>query len=241
MNKAFRPQLWPTLFTIPALITLIALGGWQLQRLAWKENIIAKIETAQNQPAVSLTQLPNQLSEWEFRQIKLHGRYRHDKELHLGARHYRKQLGYHIITPFMLTGGDTILVNRGWVPTDKRNPSSRPETQTTDEQEIAIMLRTPKGRTLFAPDNDPAHNAWFWVDLPEMIKHLNIKRIIGYAEAISQPKSYTGHAELPIPIGGRFYLRNDHLLYAITWFSLAVVLMVVYVLYHRNPIKNNDT
>jgi surfeit locus 1 family protein len=225
----FRPTLWPTLFSVPALIVLIALCVWQVQRLYWKQALIADRETRVAAEPVALPAVGADPTGFEFRRVRLEGSFVHDKELYLGARSLNGNAGYHVLTPFAVTGGGSVLVDRGWVPVERKLPDQRAEGQVAGTQTLEAVARVPHGQAWLQPDNEPQHNMWFFIDLPAMAKATGVDlRTDLYVDA--------GPAENPgkYPVGGqtRIELPNDHLQYAITWGLLALALAVIYVLYH---------
>jgi len=221
-GRRFRPTFWATVFTIPALIVLLGLGTWQVQRLFWKEEQIALRHERAEGPAIPLPESFPDPQAVEFTRVSLTGTFRHDEEFYLGARTESGRVGLNIVTPFVLApsspgGGRTILVNRGWVPENRRDPPTRAEGQLQGEITIAALLR------------DPEKRFYFWLDLPVMAADVDGPIITQvYADAVA--------SEIPggLPIGGqtRIQLTNDHLEYAITWYSFAVILMVIYFLFH---------
>jgi len=225
----FRPTLWPTLFTVPALIVLVGLCVWQVQRLYWKQALIADREARVAAEPVALPAAGTDPAEIEFRRVRLEGVFAHDKELYLGARSLNGNAGYHVLTPFALAGGGSVLVDRGWVPVERKLPEQRPEGQVAGTQTLEGVARLPHGQAWLQPDNEPQNNMWFFVDLPAMAKATGVDlRTDLYVDA--------GPAENPgqYPVGGqtRIELPNDHLQYAVTWGLLALALAVIYVLYH---------
>jgi surfeit locus 1 family protein len=236
---AFRPTLWPTLFTIPALVVLLGLGTWQVQRLFEKEAIIAERESRITAapvelPAPGATIAPDTLAQLEFRRTVVTGEFLHDKELYLAARTMRGNVGYQIVTPLRLSTGGTLLVNRGWVPEAQKDPAKRAEGQVTGQVTVDGAIRLPGHQNWLQPDNEPQNNVWFWPDLPAMAAAAGIS-----ANELTPVFLEAGPTPNPggIPIGGqtKVNLPNDHLQYAITWYLLAVALAVIYVLYHRKP------
>ena len=229
--RRFRPTFWATVFTIPCLVILLGLGTWQVQRLFWKQGEIAKrIERAEGMP-VSLPGSFPEPQALEFTRVRLTGTFHHDEEFYLGARTESGRVGLNVVTPFTLTDGRTILINRGWVPEDLRDPATRAEGQLEGEVTIEALLRTDgwKGFEFAKPPNKPAERFYFWLDLPVMDESTAEPIITAmYADAVASdiPGGY--------PIGGqtRIRLKNDHLEYAITWYSFAVILLVIYFLFH---------
>jgi surfeit locus 1 family protein len=227
----FRPTLWPTLFSVPAFIVLVGLCIWQVQRLHWKENLIAARESRVAEAPVALPPAGDDPASVDYRRVRLEGTFLHDKELYLGARSLNGNPGYHVLTPFTLAGGGAVLVDRGWVPIERKVPESRAEGQLEGNRTVDGIVRLAPGKAWMQPDNEPGQNMWFFVDLPAMAAASGIDvRTDLYVDA--------GPAENPgkYPVGGqtRIELPNDHLQYAITWGLLAAALAVIYVLYHLN-------
>ncbi|MEZ5833719.1 MAG: SURF1 family protein [Dongiaceae bacterium] len=225
----FRPTLWPTLFSVPAIIVMIGLCIWQVQRLHWKEGLIAERESRVTAEPIALPPVGTDPETVEYRRVHLEGTFLHDKELYLGARSMNGNVGYQILTPFALAGGGTVLIDRGWVPVERKAPERRAEGQLAGTQTVEGVVRVPPGKAWMQPDNEPGKNMWFFVDLPAMAAASGIDfRTDLYVDA--------GPAENPgkYPVGGqtRIELPNDHLQYAITWGLLAAALAVIYVLYH---------
>lgn len=227
---AFRPKLVPTLFTVPALFALLALGTWQVQRLHWKEDLIQKLETRATAPAVDPPSASGDLAAFEYRQVRVRGTFRHDRELYLVGRSLRGQAGLHVLTPFERADGPPILVDRGWVPFDRRDPAGRAQGQIPGTIMLEGLLRLEKGKGAFQPDNDAQNNSWYFVELDRMAKTAQMPLAKGYY-LVAGPMKVPG--SLPVAGQWRLKVRNDHLQYAITWFSLAFALLVIYILYHR--------
>jgi surfeit locus 1 family protein len=235
----FRPTFWPTLFTIPALILLLGLGSWQVQRLFEKEAMIAEREARiaaapVDLPAPGAAAAAETLAGLEFRRTVASGEFLHDKELYLAARTMRGNVGYQIVTPLRLASGGYLMVNRGWVPEAQKDPAKRAAGQVQGAVTVDGAIRMPGHQNWLQPDNEPQHNMWFWADLPAMAAGAGIP-----ANELVPVFLEAGPAPNPsgIPIGGqtKVNLPNDHLQYAITWYILAVALAVIYVLYHRKP------
>lgn len=225
----FRPTLWPTLFSVPAFLVLVALCIWQVQRLHWKEGLIAERESRVAAEPIALPAVGVDPAGLEYRRVRLEGSFLHDKELYLGARSMNGNPGYQILTPFALAGGGLVLVDRGWVPIERKAPESRAEGQVAGPQAIDGIVRLPPGQAWMQPDNEPGKNMWFFVDLPAMATVAGAQiRTDLYVDA--------GPAQNPgkYPVGGqtRIEIPNDHLQYAITWGLLALALAVIYVVYH---------
>lgn len=231
LGRRFQPRFGPTLATACMFAVLLGLGTWQLQRLDWKENLIAERQGRAQEPAVALPAEIVDPAGLEFRRVRLSGRFSHGKELYLGARSHQGSVGVHVVTPLVTADGRTVLVDRGWVPEALKAPESRAAAQIEGAvvQEGLLRLGGWKGYDFVRPENLPAENFWFWIDLPAMAGHLGLENPVTalYVEA--------GPAENPggYPLGGqtRMEIRNDHLQYAMIWYALAVALLVIYVLH----------
>jgi surfeit locus 1 family protein len=231
----FRPLLWPTVFTGPMLLLLLALGSWQIERLFWKDRLISQREVALAAAPVPAPRRFEEAHGMEFRHVTDEGVFLHDKEIFLGATSEAGGQGYQVLTPLLEPSGRIVFVNRGYIPAELKDPAKRAAGRISGTVRLQGLLRLPReGRPVwFLPDNRPDLNYWFWVDLPAMSAAHHLDRVAPFyidADATANPGGW--------PKGGvtRLALPNNHLQYAITWFSLAVALIVIYVLYHRrNP------
>ena len=233
----FRLLLWPTLFTIPAFITLIGLGVWQLDRLDRKLNLIAQVESRM---ALAPERLPADITDpdaLKFRHITVTGTFQHEHEMHLLAHTERGQVGYQVITPLIQPDGRAVLVNRGWVPDTKRDPAARPEGQVTGEVTVTGLARPGWPQGLFVPNNAPQANFWFWGDLDGMAKAAGLTQ---YAPVFVEADATPNPGGLPVGGQSRITFTNDHLQYAITWFCLAIALVVIFIIYHRTQVQKQD-
>jgi surfeit locus 1 family protein len=220
--------LVPSLMTLVALAVLVGLGVWQLQRLHWKSEIIATIETQMTLPASPLPAGDINPEEWRYRKAQVEGRFHHDKEIHMYAASAKGKPGYLIITPLERPDGSFVFFNRGWVPMDKRNPETRKEGQIEGLVTLAGIGRKPWLQNTFVADNEPKANIWFYGDLDGMAK---FHEIVHYAPIFLEADETPNPGGLPIGGQSRVKISNDHLNYALTWFSLAVALLIVYGFY----------
>jgi surfeit locus 1 family protein len=223
----FRKFEWiPTLFLIGSLAMFITLGSWQMERLVWKERVIAESNAAKTAPA--LATLPEDLSGLTYRRVLLTGTFLHDKTIHLIGRQQGMDVGYYIVTPFSLEDdGRIILVNRGFSPLSKE---SKPQGITTVEG----LLRPAREKRYFAPENMPNKNIWSYEDMDKIAENVGSKPLPLVVEALGKHES----GVYPIPNDGTFIFRNDHLGYALTWYGLAMVSVVMYIAYYRKKKDN---
>lgn len=237
--RRFRPSLWATLITVPAVLVMLALGTWQVERLHWKEDLIRKVEQRLHAAPVPLPATIPDPAAWEFRPVTVAGRFLNDKEMRLIARPHQGQVGYEVLTPLERTedgsgGGGVVLVNRGFVPMDKRDPATRPESRVDGPVTLTGIVRLPQPAGWLQPDNRPGADAWMRLDPRAMAASVGLSNVAPVVvEALPDP------ARGAVPLNGiqpQVELPNNHLQYAITWYSLAVTLIVVYVLSQRRRI-----
>jgi surfeit locus 1 family protein len=205
---------------------LCTLGIWQLQRLAWKNNLLATMDAEYAKSADEITLTPANLdADFDYRRATLKGRYDLEKQILLGPRTFEKQSGYHVLTPLQLQDSTWIMVNRGWVP---QHWSFEDETTPPQGTQTLTGLLRPAEINRFALNNDPQNDTWYNPDLAQIAKAKNIPSLkvrILYLEA---PEKQTGN--YPAAYMTKPVLPNDHLYYAIFWFTMAAVLAVMYVL-----------
>jgi len=237
-TKRFRFALWPTLFTIPAVIMMLGFSVWQLERLAWKNDLIERMQARTTAEPVPLDKLSGNPAEDEYRQVRLTGHFDHDHELFLAARSLNGNMGYQVVTPFVLADGQTVLVNRGWIPDTRKDPARRAEGQVAGTVDVVAITRLPQVPGWVTPNNDAVKNVWFYVDVAAM------RQAAGVTAPGPNYWFAAGPAPNPggFPIGGQtqINLPNDHLQYAITWFCFAVTLTVIYLIYSRNLAKRQQ-
>lgn len=215
-----------------AFAILVTLGNWQMQRLEWKEAIIARVEERTRLPAVPAP--PPEawanfdFEAWEYRPVSLTGRFRHDREAYVYTllsepRGRFGGAGYWVMTPLEIAPDVFVVVNRGFVPVEAREASLRPQGQVEGEVTVTGLLRAPEERNYFTPEDEP-DRALFYVRDPVAIGQ-------GYGLAHAAPYSIDVAETAPggLPQGGetRLVFTNRHLEYALTWYGLAATLLAV--------------
>ena len=228
-----RPALWPTLISLPILVLSLSLGVWQMERREWKRDILDRLTTNQAAAPMPLDDLlRGDPLRHEYGRVKIAGSFVHDKEFHLAARSLKNKVGLQLVTPFKTDDGRILLFNRGWIPSEKKEPAKRAEGQGTGRVELTGIVRRNQERRQFAPENVPDKNVWFHVDVPLM------RRLAGAPPDLKLDAFFLDADVAPnpggVPIGGqtRLDIPNDHLKYAITWFLMVLALAGVYLAYH---------
>jgi surfeit locus 1 family protein len=215
----------------PALLVLVGLGTWQLQRREWKTELIAEIEARVTAPAATLPApaRPVDPERLAFTRVAAGGRLMHEHEMLVVAKVQDGRPGVRVVTPLALGDGRAVLVDRGWVPQARRDPTTRRQGQVAGEVRVDGLLRGPQRGNWFTPDNRPGEGVWFSIDPAAMARAAGLAPLPYYLEA--GPTGYPGG----LPVGGHAALdiRNEHLQYAVTWYALACGLLTVYLCYRR--------
>jgi surfeit locus 1 family protein len=212
---------------------------WQLERKAWKEGLIDAITRRMNAAPVPLPPAERwaglDAGHDEFTRVAFRSAFDSDQEalVFAGASAFRPDVsgvGYWVFAPARLASGARVVVNRGFVPEAKRDPSTRVEGRISGPTDIVGVLRWPEHAGLFTPAGEPARNLWFARD----------QTAIAVAKGWSNVAPFYVELESPTPPGGlpqpgklTVTLPNNHLQYAITWFGLAVVLAAVFAAFVR--------
>jgi len=229
-----RGLLVPSLAVAASLVVLMLLGLWQLDRKAWKEELIATLKQRLAAAPIALPQpvdWPLLTAETdEFLRVAMTAEFLNDREalVYTGGgstlREASSGPGYWIFTPARLEGGALVMVNRGFVPDGKQDPLARPEGQVAGPIKMVGALRWPEKPGLFTPAGDPARNMWFARESTAIAAAKGISSAPFYVELESpQPPGGLPHADRLRP-----NLPNNHFGYALTWFGLAAVLLGFY-------------
>ncbi|HEX8045948.1 MAG TPA: SURF1 family protein [Rhizobium sp.] len=225
----FFLQIAKALLLLVVFCILLALGTWQVQRLHWKEGLLADIAERQATAPVPLSVIETMVAsggDIEYRVVTATGHYLNDKERHFFAT-YDGDPGYHVYTPLQLADGRYLFVNRGFVPDVDKAPEKRMQGQLTGEQTVIGLARAklaehPSGM----PDNDLAKDIFYWKDLDAMASSdgLPKDKVLPFFVDAGKAPNPGG-----LPIGGVTIvdLPNSHLQYAVTWYGLAAALVVI--------------
>ena len=241
-KRRIRPAAIVVLFlTIVLTGSLLALGTWQVKRLSWKLDLIARIEARAHAapveaPAAAEWPALTDPAGYEYRRVKLSGTFLNDKQVQvytvsdLGP-------GYWVMTPLRREDGSSVIVNRGFVPSDKRDPSSRLEGEPAGDVEIVGLNRAAETGGLFLRTNDPANGRWYSRNIPQISQASGLSDVAPFyvdADATPNPGG--------LPVGGKTMLTfpNNHLSYAVTWYILAAMVVAAgwYVLRNLNAPKS---
>lgn len=235
-DAAPRNFLLLTIFAGLALSILIGLGTWQVQRMSWKEALIADIERQMQAEPVALPVVLDDPAVWEFRRVSLTGRFHHDKERHVYRPGPKGGAGYHVFTPFERRSGGFIMVNRGWVAESVKAQELREEGQVRGDVTVTGVLRQK--------EIPPSFSARILGEAEQNIFYLAWPKELAATVGIDVPDYYVAADDSANPggwpIGGvtRVDLPNNHLQYALTWYGLAAALIGVYAVLAYNRRQN---
>lgn len=208
---------------------LVALGTWQVERLQWKENLLAEIEQRSHAAPESLGEIEQLWAEQhdvDYRAVTVTGRFLKGQERHYFAT-FQGMSGFYVYAPLQLDDARVVFINRGFVPYDKKEPETRGET-TQEPVTIKGLARNPLADkpSSIVPDNDLKANIYYWKDLAAMAAQSEVsqnKLVPFFIDADKTPNPGG------LPIGGVTIidLPNSHLQYAVTWYGLAATLLAI--------------
>jgi surfeit locus 1 family protein len=219
----FRPTFWFTIFCFSAIGLFVALGYWQVERLEWKTDLIQQMTNRADQAPAPL---PNGLSDpknLRFMPVKLTGQWVPDATIVLRPRTLDGRAGGHIATPLKLRDGRVVMVNRGWIADEKISnheinlPMAGPVTV------MGVIRLWPDDKPAFVPDNRPHQGGWHWWDqrkLQEMMD-INLAPVLIYQTGQDVSKNIIPHDPAPD-------LPNNHRNYAIFWFTMAGITLILW-------------
>jgi surfeit locus 1 family protein len=223
-----------------AFAVLIGLGTWQLQRKTWKEGLIAALTAQLAAPPIPLPAASSwsnlDVSRLQYHRVTFTAQFDNAKEalVYAAPSAFRPDVfgpdvsnpGYWVLTPAHLADGSVVIVNRGFVPEGRQDPKSREQGEIAGPITIVGALRWPDTRHWFTPNDEPAQNLWFTADPPA----------IAAAKGLGPVAPFYVEQESPAPPGGLPHpgklvvtLPDNHLQYALTWFGLALVLVVMFI------------
>ena len=228
-RRPIRLNFWMTVCTVPVLMLLVGLGVWQLQRLEWKEGIIAERAERAAAPPLAIAEIPDAVwKNLEHRRVTLRGTYLHDREMLIWNKVRHGQTGFDLITPMKLADGGSVLVHRGWVP--RAWPEGQVQRRRPrGEIQITGVLRNGGKATPWIPDNNPKTGEWFFADVALMASTAGITGTKPFMVRVTPAPAAAGYPKGP---HASFKIRNKHLEYAVTWFGLAATLVIIYIAFH---------
>ena len=207
-----------SVFIIFFILVFIALGTWQIIRLGWKNNLILEIENSLKNPPVELTQ-SNKVN---YLKIKTSGSVDFEKQIYLYNLNDSGTPGFEVLNPISIDG-ENYLLNRGWIPFKKKGT---PEINIIDQTNIVGTIKIQGRKNIFKPDNDLKENYWFSLNREDILKFTG-RRFSKYIIYLD------GNYQLPKPKKITANISNNHKKYAMTWFSLAISILLLYLYFRK--------
>lgn len=230
-----RLPFWASICTLCAVVILCSLGSWQLYRLDWKQGILAKLEAEYAKDALQVPlegedfkESAQSTDEIVLKRGYIIGRYLNDKAVKISPKIFDQKIGEHLVTPFELEKGQGIvLVNRGWIPKERDMPKGKDIREIDQQVKLVGMVRPAPLANMFTPINKPQKEQWYIVNIADISKARDLTdvfpRMFYLEEAENKDHFY------PLVEASRPEIANNHAQYAAFWFSMAVVLLLVFV------------
>ena len=207
-----------SVFVYFIILTLLSLGFWQIYRLNWKLELIEQIENSLKNDPVELSNIEKK----NYLRIKTSGDIDFDKQIYLYNLNDAGKPGFEVINPIKI-GDENYLVNRGWIPFEKKD---LPEINLVDQNQIVGTLLLQTKPSTFKPKNDIEKNYWFTLDREDILKFTgrNFSEYVIYLN---------GDYKIPKPRVITAKISNNHKKYAITWFSMAISILLIYLYFRK--------
>jgi surfeit locus 1 family protein len=248
-NRArFNRLIVPAVFTLAALAVLVSLGNWQVRRLVWKEDLIARASVRPNEPVQPLPST----SEWvgfdvaagEYRPFRLTGRFLNEKEALVftslpDPKGRFGGPGFWVVTPFALSEGGTVFVNRGFAPQGRQLPKDRAESPSDGPTTVVGLMRPSETRGGFTPADRPDENVFYARNVSDLAAAKDISQPVA-PFTIDLVASETPSGGLPQAGETRMAFTNNHLQYAIIWYGLAAALLAIFAVNVRGRLRDRD-
>ena len=213
-----KNKLLFSVFVYFIILTLLSLGFWQIYRLNWKLELIEQIENSLKNDPVELTSIEKK----NYLRIKTSGEIDFDKQIYLYNLNDAGKPGFEVINPIKI-GDENYLVNRGWIPFEKKD---LPEINLVDQNQIVGTLMLQTKPSTFKPENDIEKNYWFTLNREDISKFTgrNFSEYVIYLN---------GDYKIPKPRVITAKISNNHKKYAITWFSMAISILLIYLYFRK--------
>ena len=207
-----------SVFVIFFILVFVSLGTWQIIRLNWKNNLILEIENSLKDSPVELTQSNKR----NYLKIKTSGSIDFEKQIYLYNLNDTGTPGFEVLNPILIDD-ENYLLNRGWIPFEKKDT---PEINIFDQKNILGTLKIQGRKNIFKPDNNIKENYWFSLNREDILKFTGKKfsKYIIYLD---------GNYQFPKPKKITANISNNHKKYAMTWFSLAISILLLYLYFRK--------
>ena len=210
-----------SVFVYFIILVLLSLGSWQLYRLNWKLNLLSEIENSLKNDPVEFFKVDKK----NYLRIKTSGIVDFNKQIYLYNLNESGKPGFEVINPIIINN-ENYLINRGWIPFDKKD---KPEINLINESNIIGTLKLQHKASTFKPENDINKNYWFTLNREDIFKYTG-KKFSDYIIYLN------GDYKLPKPKVITANISNNHKKYAITWFSMAISILLIYLYFRKKKL-----
>ena len=213
-----KNKLLFSVFVYFIILTLLSLGFWQIYRLNWKLELIEQIENSLKNNPVELSNIEKK----NYLRIKTSGEIDFDKQIYLYKLNDNGKPGFEVVNPIKI-GDENYLMNRGWIPFEKKG---LPEINLVNKNQIVGTLMLQTKPSTFKPENDIEKNYWFTLDREDILKFTG-RNFSDYVIYLN------GEYKIPKPRVITAKISNNHKKYAITWFSMAISILLIYLYFRK--------
>jgi surfeit locus 1 family protein len=213
-----KNKLLFSVFVYFIILILLSLGFWQLYRLNWKLDLISEIENSLKKTPIELSKADKK----NFLRIKTSGKIDFDKQIYLYNLNDNGNPGFEVINP-IIVDNKNFLINRGWINFDQKEKS---EINLVDETNIIGTLKLQTKANSFKPKNNIDENYWFTLNRDDIFSYTG-KRFSKYIIYLN------GEYKVPKPRVITANISNNHKKYAITWFSMAISILIIYLYFRK--------
>ena len=207
-----------SVFVYFIILILISLGSWQLYRLSWKLNLITQIKNSLKNNPIELSKVDKK----NYLRIKTSGKIDFEKQIYLYNLSDSGKPGFEVINPITINN-ENYLINRGWISFDQKDQS---KINLVNEDKIIGTLKLQSKASIFKPENDVKKNYWFTLDRDDIFKYTG-KKFSKYIIYLN------GDYKIPKPKVITANISNNHKKYAITWFSMAISILLIYLYFRK--------
>ena len=205
-----------------SFIILLSLGTWQLERLIWKQSLLKQISEQMSLPVIDLSySIIRNIQKYKSRKARLEGNFLYDSSLTILSRVYKGKVGRHVIVP-MKTQYGWVLVNTGFIP--EKNYTDYLKNGYSSFVRIEGIIHLPDNKSYFTPENNVNKGEWYYLNIDE------IKKFVDFPLLEFIVFEGKGNNSGKFPVAGQYRynnIPNNHFQYALTWFSLAIVLFII--------------
>ena len=196
------------------------LGTWQLYRLQWKQDLISQIDRGLKSAPIRYSKDIDK----DYQRVILNGEYNFKNQIYLYSLNHKGKPGFDVITPFKTIEGDNVLINRGWI---NKEPKNTPKINLVNSSNVQGLLRKIVNKNMFKPENDIKQNIWFSININQ-IQEMTGEKFNNFVVFLEDQT-----VKQPVPKKITIELPNNHLKYAITWYSISISILFYFLYFRR--------